>query len=182
MQTMTLQRSSAPVLVGGARGAALVTLKVLAAVAVTALVVGVIVFARNEHTTAVDADIGTTWLSAESGGRIALVAPRAARPSLSTQLVDDEAAYDLAAANYDPKAVNRVILVTDGEHPYLGKWWVPGLTIGYEHSFVHAVADFIEGLSTGKPTSPTFRDALETTKVCDAILKSGKSGRWVSIS
>ncbi|MCB1498238.1 MAG: Gfo/Idh/MocA family oxidoreductase [Bauldia sp.] len=74
------------------------------------------------------------------------------------------------------------ILVTDGEHPYLGKWWVPGLTIGYEHSFVHAVADFIEGLSTGKPTSPTFRDALETTKVCDAILKSGKSGRWVSIS
>ena len=38
------------------------------------------------------------------------------------------------------------ILVTDGEHPYLGKWWVPGLSIGYEHSFVHAVADFIDGL------------------------------------
>jgi predicted dehydrogenase len=74
------------------------------------------------------------------------------------------------------------ILVTDGEHPYLGKWWVPGLTIGYEHSFVHAVADFIEGLTTGKPASPTFREALETTKVCDAILKSGKSGKWVSIS
>jgi len=74
------------------------------------------------------------------------------------------------------------ILVTDGEHPYLGRWWVPGLTIGYEHSFVHAVADFIEGLTTGKPASPTFREALETTKVCDAILKSGKSGKWVSIS
>ena len=67
------------------------------------------------------------------------------------------------------------ILVTDGEHPYLGKWWVPGLSIGYEHSFVHAVADFIDGLSTGKPASPTFREALETTSVCDAILKSGKS-------
>ena len=74
------------------------------------------------------------------------------------------------------------ILVTDGEHPYLGKWWVPGLTIGYEHSFVHAVADFIEGLTTGKPAAPTFREALETTKVCDAILKSGKTGKWVSIS
>lgn len=73
------------------------------------------------------------------------------------------------------------ILVTDGEHPYLGKWWVPGLTIGYEHSFVHAVADFIEGLSTGKPASPTFREALETTKVCDAILKSGKTRKWVSV-
>lgn len=73
------------------------------------------------------------------------------------------------------------ILVTDGEHPYLGKWWVPGLSLGYEHSFVHAVADFLEGLQTGKPASPTFREALETTKVCDAILKSGQSGRWVTV-
>ncbi|MCP4379981.1 MAG: Gfo/Idh/MocA family oxidoreductase [Hyphomicrobiales bacterium] len=73
------------------------------------------------------------------------------------------------------------ILVTDGEHPYLGKWWVPGLTLGYEHSFVHAVADFLKGLQTGKPASPTFREALETTKVCDAILKSGETGRWVTL-
>jgi predicted dehydrogenase len=73
------------------------------------------------------------------------------------------------------------ILVTDGDHPYLGKWWVPGLTIGYEHSFVHAVADFIDGLSTGKPASPTFREALETTRVCDAILKSGKTKKWVAV-
>ncbi len=73
------------------------------------------------------------------------------------------------------------ILVTDGEHPYLGKWWVPGLSIGYEHSFVHAVADFLDGLATGKPTSPTFREALETTKVCDAIIKSGKTGKWLEV-
>jgi len=33
----------------------------------------------------------------------------------------------------------RSIHVTDhgGEHPYMDKWWVPGLQIGYEHSFVH---------------------------------------------
>jgi len=73
------------------------------------------------------------------------------------------------------------ILVTDGDHPYLGKWWVPGLSLGYEHSFVHAVADFIDGLSSGKPASPTFREALETTRVCDAILKSGKSRKWVDV-
>lgn len=73
------------------------------------------------------------------------------------------------------------IHVTDGEHPYLGKWWVPGLIIGYEHSFVHQAADFLEGLKTGKPTSPTFREALETTRVCDAILESGRSGNWVSV-
>ncbi len=73
------------------------------------------------------------------------------------------------------------ILVTDGEHPYLGKWWVPGLTIGYEHSFVHAVADFIEGLTSGTPAAPTFREALETTRVCDAIIKSGRTRKWVNL-
>jgi predicted dehydrogenase len=73
------------------------------------------------------------------------------------------------------------VLVTDGEHPYLGKWWVPGLIIGYEHSFVHQVADFLQGLKTGKPASPTFREALETTQVCDAIIKSGRSGRWTNV-
>jgi predicted dehydrogenase len=73
------------------------------------------------------------------------------------------------------------ILVTDGDHPYLGKWWVPGLIIGYEHSFTHQVADFLEGLKTGKPAAPTFREALETNVVCDAILESGRSGQWVSI-
>src|SRR5688572_23181554 len=66
----------------------------------------------------------------------------------------------------------RSIHVTDngGEHPYMDHWWVPGLQIGYEHSFVHQVADFLEGLAKGKPASPTFREALETQKICDAIL------------
>jgi len=73
------------------------------------------------------------------------------------------------------------ILVTDGEHPYLGKWWVPGLIIGYEHSFTHQVADFLDGLRTGKPAAPTFREALGTNRVCDAIIASGRSGQWVNI-
>jgi predicted dehydrogenase len=73
------------------------------------------------------------------------------------------------------------ILVTDGDHPYLGKWWVPGLSIGYEHSFIHQLADFLEGVANGTPASPTFREALETTRVCDAIIKSGKTGKWVAM-
>ena len=36
-------------------------------------------------------------------------------------------------------------------------------------------------LKTGKPASPTFREALETTKVCDAIIKSGKTEKWVQV-
>ncbi|MGV3774548.1 MAG: Gfo/Idh/MocA family protein [Verrucomicrobiales bacterium] len=75
----------------------------------------------------------------------------------------------------------KSVHITDGEHPYMSKWWVPGLQIGYEHTFVHQVADFIEGLQTGKPARPSFRDALETQYVCDAVLKSGESGRWEQV-
>lgn len=73
------------------------------------------------------------------------------------------------------------ILVTDGDHPYLGNWWVPGLIIGYEHSFVHQVADFLDGLKSGTPAAPTFRDALEINRICDAIIASGGSGNWVTL-
>ena len=76
----------------------------------------------------------------------------------------------------------RSIHISDGDHPYMGNWWVPGLNIGYEHSFVHQVADFLKGLETGEPARPNFRDALETQKVCDAILASAKSGQWTDAS
>ena len=75
----------------------------------------------------------------------------------------------------------RSVHVTDGDMPYMDKWWVPGLQIGYEHSFVHQVADFIQGISDGKPANPTFRDALETQKVCDAVLKSAADRQWENV-
>jgi len=75
----------------------------------------------------------------------------------------------------------RSIHVTDGEHPYMNHWWVPGLQIGYEHSFVHQVADFLEGLDKHKPAGPTFREAQETQKVCDSVLASGRSGQWMDV-
>jgi predicted dehydrogenase len=75
----------------------------------------------------------------------------------------------------------RSIHVSDGEHPYMSKWWVPGLQIGYEHSFVHQVADFLDGLAKGKPAGPTFRESQETQKVCDAVLASGRSGQWTNV-
>jgi predicted dehydrogenase len=61
----------------------------------------------------------------------------------------------------------------------MNHWWVPGLTIDYEHTFVHAIADFLKGVGTGTPAEPTFRTVLQTQKVCDAILQSAKTGQWV---
>jgi predicted dehydrogenase len=75
----------------------------------------------------------------------------------------------------------RSIHITDSDHPYMGRWWVPGLQIGYEHSFIHQAADFIQGLSSGEPATPTFRDALKTDYVTDAVLASAQSGRWEQV-
>ncbi|QDU11575.1 Gfo/Idh/MocA family protein [Gimesia aquarii] len=76
----------------------------------------------------------------------------------------------------------RRIHVTNFEHPYMDKWWVPGCTIGYEHTFTNALADFFQGLDSGNPTQPDFRSALETQKVCDAVLQSAKDQQWVEIA
>ena len=51
----------------------------------------------------------------------------------------------------------------------MDKWWVPA-----------RVADFIQGLKTGTPASPTIRDALETQAILDAILDSAKRKQWVN--
>lgn len=72
----------------------------------------------------------------------------------------------------------RSIHVTDGDQPYMNKWWVPGLSIGYEHSFVHQAADFLRSLETGALCAPTFKDALQTQKVCESVLESASSGSW----
>jgi len=76
----------------------------------------------------------------------------------------------------------RRIHTTNFEHPYMDRWWVPGCTIGYEHTFINALADFLQGVEKGEPAQPDFRCALQTQKVCDAVLESAKSGQWCEIS
>ena len=92
--------------------------------------------------------------------------------------------HDLNRLEYfdhsDESAVRgwRSILVTDGDQPYMKRWWIPGTSIGYEHSFVHQVAEFFKSLESDAPCSPTFKDALETQKVCQAVLESASSKSW----
>lgn len=75
----------------------------------------------------------------------------------------------------------RSVHISDGDMPYMDKWWVPGLNIGYEHTFVHQVADFIKAVDEGTDCSPTFREAQETQQVCEAVLESAKSKQWKNV-
>jgi hypothetical protein len=75
----------------------------------------------------------------------------------------------------------RSLHVTDGHHPNMQRWWVPALTIGSEHTFIHQVADFLQGLAGDKPASASFRDAMATDFVTDAALPSAQLGRWEKV-
>lgn len=75
------------------------------------------------------------------------------------------------------------ILVTQpgGVHPYVGNWWPPGHIIGYEHTFVHTIADFVNACVDGKSVQPTFEDGLKNERVLQAVEESAKNREWVKI-
>ena len=75
----------------------------------------------------------------------------------------------------------RNIQVWDSDHPYMENWWVPGCSIGYEHTFINALADFLGGLASGTKTCPDFADAQATQVVCDAVLQAAGERRWVDL-
>jgi hypothetical protein len=77
----------------------------------------------------------------------------------------------------------RDILVTqrDGIQPYVANWWPPGHGLGYEHTFVHAVADFVNACADGKSVQPTFEDGLKNQRVLTAVEESSAKGKWVKL-
>jgi predicted dehydrogenase len=58
----------------------------------------------------------------------------------------------------------RTIMCMDNPHPYAANWWPDGHIIGYEHTFVHHVVDFVTALATGKPTAS--RSSVSSRQRC----------------
>ena len=72
----------------------------------------------------------------------------------------------------------RTINVTEEVHPYTAAYWPAGHIIGYEHSFINAFKDLMDGIRTGVNPSPTFEDGFRVQAVLDAVSRSAESGRW----
>jgi predicted dehydrogenase len=83
----------------------------------------------------------------------------------------------------DPKERQgfRDIIVTEPIHPYIKQWWPPGHSIGYEHTFIHTIADFVTAVAAGKCVHPTFDDGLRNQRVVDTAMRSAKTEKWVRI-
>jgi len=76
----------------------------------------------------------------------------------------------------------RNIMVTEPVHPYLNAWWPPGHIIGYEHTFVNAMAEFLNAIGSGKDMLPNFADGVKEMAVLEAALESARSGRAINIA
>ncbi len=72
----------------------------------------------------------------------------------------------------------RTINVTDADHPYAAAWWPAGHIIGYEHTFVHAIKDLLDGIKAGQSPAPTFADGFRCQAVLDAVERSADSRAW----
>lgn len=75
----------------------------------------------------------------------------------------------------------KTINVTESVHPYVGAWWPPGHIIGYEHTFVHAIHDFLVALEKNRLPEPNFYDGVRNQAVLDAVERSAKSGKWEKV-
>jgi predicted dehydrogenase len=75
----------------------------------------------------------------------------------------------------------RVIQVTEPVHPFVSAWWPPGHMIGYEHTFVHLVAEGLQRMAEGRNPSPDFEDGLACQRVLDAVARSAEQRSWISV-
>ncbi len=75
----------------------------------------------------------------------------------------------------------RTVMCMDGAHPYAANWWPDGHIVGYEHTFVHHVVDFVRALHAGKPFAPDFADGVAVQAVLEAVLASCDGGGWVKV-
>ena len=76
----------------------------------------------------------------------------------------------------------RTILVTENAHPYIDRWWPPGHIIGWEHTFIHEIGDFLLSIVNKTEVMPDFNDGFRCQVVLDSVALSARSGKWTSIN
>lgn len=76
------------------------------------------------------------------------------------------------------------VLVTEIYHPWISHWWPQGHIIGWEHTFVHEIAHFLDCIVHDKSVTPLgadFEDGYRAAVICDAMLESAATRRQVDI-
>ena len=61
------------------------------------------------------------------------------------------------------------------------EFWKPGHVVGYEHTFVSALADFLRAHAAGEPFHPDFADAQRVQEVLHAAEVSARKREWTVV-
>jgi predicted dehydrogenase len=72
----------------------------------------------------------------------------------------------------------RSLMVTGPDHPYASHFWPPAHIIGYEHTFIATLADFLVALENGREFHPDFADGLHVQQVLEAVEQSARTATW----
>ena len=76
----------------------------------------------------------------------------------------------------------RDLLVTDMKHPIFPNFWRPGHIVGYEHTFIAAVGEFVNCVANEKDFHPNFADAVVVQEALDALQRSVKTRQWTAVA
>ncbi len=76
---------------------------------------------------------------------------------------------------------SRNLMVTGPDHPYSSNFWKPGHIIGYEHTFIATLGDFLGALARKEDFHPNFDDAVLVQRALNAVERSAVSRNWVSL-
>ncbi|TDL93180.1 Gfo/Idh/MocA family oxidoreductase [Vibrio vulnificus] len=76
----------------------------------------------------------------------------------------------------------RTINCTEVQHPYAEAYWTAGHIIGYEHTFIHLLYEFLNGIVTNIQPEPNFKDGVKNQAILTAIEQSSNNRQWEKIS
>jgi len=78
----------------------------------------------------------------------------------------------------EPSTAGFRTIIADDPH-----WWPAGHVLGWEHSVVMEIAQFLRAVENDEPLYPmaSFQDGLSVQKVLDTIERSARSGRWETV-
>lgn len=70
------------------------------------------------------------------------------------------------------------VLVTGPGHPYTADFWPPGHILGYEHTFILTLSDFLKSLAKNETFHANFQDAVNVQRVLHAVEESARTRLW----
>jgi predicted dehydrogenase len=103
-----------------------------------------------------------------------------AKGALRFDLEDLNRLHVFDAADATEVQGSHNVLVTGPGHPYTSDFWPPGHILGYEHTFILTLADFIHSLEKDETFHANFQDAVKVQRVLHAVEESARTRSWAS--